>query len=182
MAAKVTTAPQQTTTTIQPTMDSNQHTTIPLDTNIGSPIEESSLVESQAEPKSRLSWTESPADQPKTTKKPGRQAYNTVIYLVVSAQILGQGKNDNHIESWFTVSLWVSVLTGVCKDTVASISEPVQHNLYGLRDGAWMKDARGHGNVIYLTNGHYGNILQEFRDMKSFKSGLGDAFDVVIDE
>lgn len=64
------------------------------------------------------------------------------------------------------------VLAGMCKDTVASISEPVQQNSYGLRDGAWMRDARGHGNVIYLTNGHYGSNLQEFRDMDSFKSGI----------
>lgn len=72
--------------------------------------------------------------------------------------------DDNHL---------VFVLAGVCKDTVASISEPVQQNSYGLRDGAWMRDARGHGNVIYLTNGHYGSNLQEFRDINSFKSGIG---------
>uniref|UniRef100_A0A3Q4G3R5 Olfactomedin-like domain-containing protein n=1 Tax=Neolamprologus brichardi TaxID=32507 RepID=A0A3Q4G3R5_NEOBR len=60
---------------------------------------------------------------------------------------------------------------GVCKDTVASISEPVQKNTYGLSDGAWMRDARGHGNVIYLTSGHYGNNLLEFRDMDTFKLG-----------
>ncbi|XP_053739822.1 olfactomedin-like protein 2A isoform X1 [Synchiropus splendidus] len=59
----------------------------------------------------------------------------------------------------------------MCKDTVASISEPVLHNSYGLSDGIWMKDARGHGNVIYLTNGHYGNELLEFRDMTTFKLG-----------
>ncbi|KAM3865909.1 olfactomedin-like protein 2B [Diretmus argenteus] len=59
----------------------------------------------------------------------------------------------------------------VCKDTVASISEPIQQNSYGRSDGAWMRDARGHGNVIYLTNGHYGNNLLEFRDMDTFKSG-----------
>ncbi|TDH06342.1 hypothetical protein EPR50_G00131030 [Perca flavescens] len=59
----------------------------------------------------------------------------------------------------------------VCKDTLASISEPVQQNSYGLSDGTWMRDARGHGNVIYLTNGHYGNNLLEFRDMDTFKSG-----------
>ncbi|KAA8587560.1 hypothetical protein FQN60_016422, partial [Etheostoma spectabile] len=59
----------------------------------------------------------------------------------------------------------------MCKDTLASISEPVQLNSYGLSDGAWMRDARGHGNVIYLTNGHYGNNLLEFRDMDTFKSG-----------
>ncbi|CAN9503424.1 unnamed protein product [Ophioblennius macclurei] len=84
----------------------------------------------QPKPRSRISWTESPADQPRTTKKPG-----------------------------------------MCKDTVASISEPVQQNSFGLSDGAWMRDARGHGNVIYLTNGHYGHILQEFRDLDAFKSG-----------
>ncbi|KAG7276183.1 hypothetical protein CRUP_030607 [Coryphaenoides rupestris] len=60
---------------------------------------------------------------------------------------------------------------GVCKDTVAIISEPVEQNSYGLSDGAWMKDARGHGNVIYLTNGHYGNSLLEFRDLDTFRSG-----------
>lgn len=59
----------------------------------------------------------------------------------------------------------------MCKDTVASISEPVQHNSYGHSEGAWMRDARGHGNVIYLTNGHYGSNLQEFRDMDTFKAG-----------
>ncbi|KAM9789928.1 LOW QUALITY PROTEIN: olfactomedin-like protein 2B [Neosynchiropus ocellatus] len=59
----------------------------------------------------------------------------------------------------------------MCKDTVASISEPVLHNRFGLSDGIWMKDARGHGNVIYLTNGHYGNELLEFRDMTTFKLG-----------
>ncbi|XP_028329118.1 olfactomedin-like protein 2B [Gouania willdenowi] len=84
----------------------------------------------QPKPKSRLSWTESVADQPKPTKK-----------------------------------------TGVCKDTVASISEPQQQNTYGSTSGAWMRDARGHGSVIYLTNGHYGNSLLEFRDMDIFKSG-----------
>ncbi|KAM6989173.1 olfactomedin-like protein 2B [Tautogolabrus adspersus] len=95
-----------------------------------SPINELSKAESQRGPKSQLSWTESPADQPKTTKKPA-----------------------------------------LCKDTVANISEPDQQNSYGLIEGAWMKDARGHGNVIYLTNGFYDNNLFEFRDMDTFKSG-----------
>ncbi|XP_026168566.1 olfactomedin-like protein 2B [Mastacembelus armatus] len=109
----------QTTTakaTVQPATPVAQHTTSVSPTVTG--------------PKSRLSWTESPVDQPKTTKKPA-----------------------------------------LCKDTVASISEPVQHNSYGLSDGAWMRDARGHGNIIYLTNGHYGSNLLEFRDMDAFKSG-----------
>ncbi|KAJ0059206.1 hypothetical protein NL108_009582 [Boleophthalmus pectinirostris] len=122
---------QSTTTTTKPVpSDPLKRTTAPPPpADVGLPI---SAAPTQLLPgaKTRLSWTESPADQPKPTKKPG-----------------------------------------LCKDTVASISEPVQHNTYGLPDGAWMRDARGHGNVIYLTDGHYGNILQEFRDMDTFKSG-----------
>lgn len=128
---KPTMPPQQNTSTTQPVMQQVYlHTFSPSDSDVDPPIDVSLVAESQPEPKSRLSWTESPADQPKTTKKPA-----------------------------------------VCKDTVASISEPVQHNSYGHSEGAWMRDARGHGNVIYLTNGHYGSNLQEFRDIDTFKSG-----------
>ncbi|XP_018533916.1 olfactomedin-like protein 2B [Lates calcarifer] len=130
---KVTTTSQQTTTartTIQPTTPVTQQSTSASDPNIGPPNDESPTAESKPGPKSRLSWTESPGDQPKATKKPV-----------------------------------------VCKDTVASLSDPVQYNSYGLSDGAWMRDARGHGNVIYLTSGHYSNNLLEFRDMDTFKSG-----------
>ena len=80
---------------------------------------------------------------------------------------------DRVIEFRFLTSSSIRVLSGLCKDTVASLSDPVQHNSYGLSDGAWMRDARGHGNVIYLTNGHYGSDLLEFRDMDTFKSGIG---------
>ncbi|XP_075934357.1 olfactomedin-like protein 2B [Anarhichas minor] len=127
---KPTTTSQQTSTTILSTPRFNQHTTSLSDTNAGPPIDKSPMADSQPGSRSRLSWTESPSDQPKATKKPA-----------------------------------------VCKDTVASISEPVQLNSYGFSDGAWMRDGRGHGNVIYLTNGHYGNNLFEFRDMDTFKSG-----------
>ncbi|KAJ4936392.1 hypothetical protein JOQ06_000986 [Pogonophryne albipinna] len=113
----------------QPIKDKNSMQTISL-SDMSPPINASPTAKSQPASRSRLTWTESPADQPKTTKKPS-----------------------------------------VCKDTLASISEPVQLNSYGLSDGAWMKDAHGHGNVIYLTNGDYGNNLLEFRDMETFKSG-----------
>uniref|UniRef100_A0A672F6Z2 Olfactomedin-like protein 2B n=1 Tax=Salarias fasciatus TaxID=181472 RepID=A0A672F6Z2_SALFA len=128
-----TTTTQITTTTTNPpppTTPASQRTTSLSGTSVGSPTEPVPTAAPQPKPRSRLSWTESPADQPKTTKKPG-----------------------------------------LCKDTVASISEPVQQNSYGLSDGAWMRDARGHGSVIYLTSGHYGNILQEFRDLDTLKSG-----------
>ncbi|KAM4556779.1 olfactomedin-like protein 2B [Fundulus diaphanus] len=128
------TTPRQTNTKLQ-TKNGGFPSTTPVpphttDTNIRPPSDANQTTTPQPRPRSRLSWTESPADQPKATKKPG-----------------------------------------VCKDTVASISEPAQQNSYGLSDGAWMKDARGHGKVIYLTNGHYGNSLLEFRDMDTFKSG-----------
>ncbi|XP_060939655.1 olfactomedin-like protein 2B [Limanda limanda] len=129
---KLTTTSQQTTTTTttQATTPLTQHRNSASSSNVSPPVDASPTAGSEQEPKRRLSWTESPKDQPKTTKKPG-----------------------------------------MCKDTVASLSDPVQHNSYGLSDGAWMRDARGHGNVIYLTSGLYGNNLQEFRDMDTFKSG-----------
>ncbi|XP_017277647.1 olfactomedin-like protein 2B isoform X2 [Kryptolebias marmoratus] len=123
VTAKVTATPHRTTPV-------TERPTSPSDTNISPPSDPLPTAVLHPKPKSKLSWTESPADQPRATKKPG-----------------------------------------VCKDTVASISEPVQQNFYGLVDGAWMKDARGHGNVIYLTSGHYGNSLLEFRDMDTFKLG-----------
>ncbi|XP_068427087.1 olfactomedin-like protein 2B [Clinocottus analis] len=131
MATKPTTTSQQTSTTIRATLHVNMHTTSLSNASTGPSIDKSHMPHSQPGSKSRLSWTESPVDQPKTTKKPA-----------------------------------------VCKDTVASFSEPVQQNSYGLSDGAWMRDGRGHGNVIYLTNGHYGNTLLEFRDLGTFKSGM----------
>lgn len=123
---KLTATSQQTTVTIKPTMHVIQQTTLPS----GPSTDASPIERSRAGPRSRLSWTESPADQPKATKKPA-----------------------------------------VCKDTVASISEPVQQNVYGLSDGVWMRDARGHGNVIYLTSGHFDSTLLEFKDMDTFRSG-----------
>lgn len=60
---------------------------------------------------------------------------------------------------------------GVCKDTLASITDPVTHNTYGKNQGAWMKDPKGNEKVIYVTDYYYGNILQEFRDTDTFKQG-----------
>lgn len=97
---------QQTTTTIQPTMHVNQHTTSASDTNVGPPIDASPTADSQPGPKSRLSWTESPADQPKPTKKPGRDTYNTVLcsaHVLVFSSLISVSL-DSQCDLWCVCS------------------------------------------------------------------------------
>uniref|UniRef100_A0A8C7Z1W0 Olfactomedin-like 2Bb n=1 Tax=Oryzias sinensis TaxID=183150 RepID=A0A8C7Z1W0_9TELE len=135
----------------------------------------------------KMQSNSSPKPQPIPTTKPADdlnsavpevsspQTATTTIQPSLSVRLQTIASSSTNISSP-TDAPWMYKFTfccflGVCKDTVASISEPVQKHSYGLSDGTWMRDARGHGNVIYLTNGHYGNILLEFRDMESFKTG-----------
>ncbi|XP_072560299.1 olfactomedin-like protein 2B isoform X1 [Paramormyrops kingsleyae] len=107
------------------------NTTTRIDvSNISSPSNTSGQAE---KPKSRISWTESPADQK----------------MAAESQ-----KNP-----------------GICKDTLATIGDPVTHNTFGHSEGAWMKDPKGNDGRIYVTNYYHGNNLLEFSNIEAFKEG-----------
>ncbi|KAK3542587.1 hypothetical protein QTP86_031291 [Hemibagrus guttatus] len=61
--------------------------------------------------------------------------------------------------------------SGECKDTLATIAEPIAHNTYGRNEGAWMKDPVANDNKIYVADYYYGNSLLEFQNMEVFKRG-----------
>uniref|UniRef100_A0A8C2EQJ1 Olfactomedin-like 2Bb n=1 Tax=Cyprinus carpio TaxID=7962 RepID=A0A8C2EQJ1_CYPCA len=119
-----------------------------------------------------------PTSIPLTTMMPPSTSAATTTPLVVPqlASVTAPAKKSKL--SWDEATTQTSTQPpkkskeqGICKDTLASIADPVTHNTYGKNEGAWMKDPKGNGKVIYVTDYYYGNKLLEFRDMDSFKQG-----------
>lgn len=67
------------------------------------------------------------------------------------------------------------MFAGECKDTLATIAQPVAHNTYGRNEGAWMKDPMASDNKIYVANYYYGSNLLEFHNMDVFKQGINSS-------
>ncbi|KAM9460090.1 olfactomedin-like protein 2B isoform 3-T3 [Salvelinus alpinus] len=169
-----TTQPATTTTTTQPATTTT--TTQPATTTTTT---QPATTTTTTQPATTTTTT-----QPATTRKP-----ETVSVLTTSPTTALQNVNSTtaptskvtsaprpkHHISWTEGHSEVPSATpkvpGLCKDTLATISDPVTHNTYGRKEGAWMKDPKGNGNLIYVTNYYYGNNLLEFRDMDTFKKG-----------
>ncbi|XP_055723260.1 olfactomedin-like protein 2B isoform X3 [Salvelinus fontinalis] len=178
-----TTQPATTTTTTQPATTTT--TTQPATTTTTTqPATTTTTTQPATTTTTTQPATTTTTTQPATTTKP-----ETVSVLTTSPTTALQNVNSTtaptskvtsaprpkHHISWTEGHSEVPPATpkvpGLCKDTLATISDPVTHNTYGRKEGAWMKDPKGNGNVIYVTNYYYGNNLLEFRDMDTFKKG-----------
>nr|XP_020462747.1 olfactomedin-like protein 2B isoform X2 [Monopterus albus] len=144
-----TTAPQEQTestyvlgSTLLPT-SLPSHTPLPFSTPVTTSSATTTTRQAQAEQKYKISWD-------------GEKADEGHLELDEPMQRQEEASSKKH---------------GECKDTLATISEPVTHNTYGRTEGAWMKDPKSNNDKIYVTNFYYGNNLLEFRNLEVFKEG-----------
>ncbi|XP_029560337.1 olfactomedin-like protein 2B isoform X3 [Salmo trutta] len=169
-----TTQPATTTTTTQP----------PTTTTTTQPPTTTTTTQPATTTTTTQPATTTTTTQPATTRKletlsvlttsPTTALQNVNSTTTPTSKVTSAPRPKHHI-SWTEGHSEVPSATpkvpGLCKDTLATISDPVTHNTYGRKEGAWMKDPKGNGNVIYVTNYYYGNNLLEFRDMDTFKKG-----------
>ncbi|KAI5090358.1 olfactomedin-like 2Ba isoform X3 [Silurus meridionalis] len=167
--------PETYSTTDEQLMKSNAGMTVTT-TNFGytgTPMNTSHVIEGESDSRTTgLMSTERPVTsttgKPVKPAKPGKHKKHNMHF--VQKQQDSKRKIITLVNDE-AVMKKTPIHSGECKDTLATIAEPIAHNTYGRNEGAWMKDPLAFDNKIYVANYYYGNSLLEFQNMDVFKQG-----------